>query len=89
MKTAGIFLTGVASLGIGLAAVAGLGSATSHGVVEVQIEFQDNATAQDLAVVTAQVERLGPDHRTAVTQYFDLAVTASGLAAAAIGCYAI
>ena len=107
MKTAGIFLTGVASLGIGLAAMAGesvatvvaihysvrendpeklieavthpversmreldrvakIGSATSHGVVEVQIEFQDNATAQDLAVVTAQVERLKFDQDVAI-----------------------
>jgi hypothetical protein len=107
MKTAGIFLTGLASLGIGFAAMAGepvatvvsihysvrennpeklveavtnpversmreldrvakIGSTTSHGVVEVQIEFQDNATAQDLAVVTAQVEKLKFDQDVAI-----------------------
>jgi multidrug efflux pump subunit AcrB len=99
MKTASLLLAGAASLGIGLAAMAGepvttvvsihysvrennpeklieavthpversmreldrvakIGSTTSHGVVEVQIEFQGNATAQDVAVVTAQVARL-------------------------------
>jgi multidrug efflux pump subunit AcrB len=46
--------------------VAKIGSTTSHGVVEVQIEFQDNATAQDLAVVTAQVEKLKFDQDVAI-----------------------
>jgi len=107
MKKASLVLAGLASLGMGLAAMAGepvttvvsihysvrendpeklieavtnpversmreldhvtkIGSTTSHGVVDVEITFQGNATAQELAAVTAQVERLKLDQEVAI-----------------------
>jgi hypothetical protein len=38
--------------------VAQINSTTSHGTVDVEIGFQGGATEQDLAAVTAQLERL-------------------------------
>lgn len=41
-------------------------STITHGVVDLEIGFQGNATAQDLAAVTAQIEMLKFDEHVAV-----------------------
>lgn len=41
-------------------------SSTTHGTVDLEVGFQGNATAQDLAAVTAQIEMLKFDKDVAV-----------------------
>lgn len=41
-------------------------STTTHGTVDLEVGFQGNATAQDLAAVTAQIEMLKFDEDVAV-----------------------
>lgn len=41
-------------------------STTTHGTVDLEVRFQGNATAQDLAAVTAQIEMLKFDEDVVV-----------------------